>query len=204
MNKNIIDQCKWNDWNGIVTPGNKNPTIYSQSTKTIKSGIITIIFTVRPVVDPCENSIIEFVLVWGGPGYSRIGGKNEEVRIPESDLEKAKLIAEKHIVESLVNLTEKAIFSSTDKMTPTKNIYIRTVSLNNRKSCPTCSQKLDGRLIYSAGEYVNAKWNTIQHFCELCFSTNLKKDCDVFKAKLVRDIAFVPYQGTKIPDWLRL
>ncbi len=87
---------------------------------------------------------------------------------------------------------------------PTKNIYIRTVSLNNRKSCPTCSQKLDGRLIYSAGEYVNAKWNTIQHFCELCFSTNLEKDCDVFKAKLVRDIAFVPYQGTKIPDWLRL
>ena len=204
MNKNIIDQCKWNDWNGIVTPGNKNPTIYSQSTKTIKSGIITIIFTVRPVVDPCENSIIEFVLVWGGPGYSRIGGKNEEVRIPESDLEKAKLIAEKHIVESLVNLTEKAIFSSTDKMTPTKNIYIRTVSLNNRKSCPTCLQKLNGRLIYSAGEYVNAKWNTIQHFCELCFSENLKKDCDVFKVKLEREIAFVPYQGTKIPDWLHL
>lgn len=85
-----------------------------------------------------------------------------------------------------------------------KNIYIRTVSLNNRKSCPTCSQKLEGRLIYSAGEYVNAKWNTIQHFCELCFSISLKKDCEVYRTKTGKEIKFVSYQGTKIPEWLHL
>lgn len=83
-----------------------------------------------------------------------------------------------------------------------KNIYIRTVSLNNRKSCPTCSLKLNGRLIYSAGEYVNAKWCTIFHFCELCFPNNLKKDCDIYKANSEREVVFVPYQGTQIPAWL--
>jgi hypothetical protein len=95
-------------------------------------------------------------------------------------------------------LSEKSIIK------PNKNIYIRTVSLANRKSCPTCSLKLDGRLIYSAGEYVNVKWNTIQHFCELCFSSNLKKDCEVYKAKSGKEIKFISYQNTKIPEWLKL
>mgnify|MGYP006321306985 FL=1 len=95
-------------------------------------------------------------------------------------------------------LSEKPIIK------PTKNIYIRTVSLAKRKSCPTCLQKLDGRLIFSAGEYVNAKWNTVQHFCKLCFSTNLKKDCEIYETKTGKEINFVSYQGTKIPEWLKL
>jgi hypothetical protein len=86
----------------------------------------------------------------------------------------------------------------------TKNIYIRTVSLGNRKSCPTCLQKLNGDLIYSAGEYVNAKWNNIQHFCSLCFESNLKRDCEVYRTKTGKEIEFVSYQGTKIPEWLKL
>jgi len=85
-----------------------------------------------------------------------------------------------------------------------KNIYIRTVSLNNRKSCPTCLQKLNGNSIYSSGEYRNGKWNTIQHCCEFCFSNNLKKDCESYQKYSDREIVFVGYQGTKIPDWLRL
>lgn len=95
-------------------------------------------------------------------------------------------------------LSEKPIIK------PTKNIYIRTVSLGKRKSCPTCSLKLNDRSIYSAGEYINAKWNNIQHFCELCFSTNLKKDCEIYETKTGKEIKFVSYQGTKIPEWLHL
>ena len=86
----------------------------------------------------------------------------------------------------------------------TKNIYIRTVSLGNRKSCPTCLRKLNGQLIYSAGEYINAKWNNIQHFCSLCFQDNLKHYCEVYKTKTGKEINFVSYQSTKIPDWLKV
>lgn len=87
---------------------------------------------------------------------------------------------------------------------PVKNIYIRTVSLNSRKSCPTCSQKLNGRLIYSAGEYINAKWNNIRHFCSLCFGNNLKRDCESYKANSGKEIRFIGYQSTRLPDWLSL
>lgn len=85
-----------------------------------------------------------------------------------------------------------------------KNIYIRTVSLNSRKSCPTCLQKLNEQSIYSAGEYINAKWNNIRHFCSLCFESNLKRDCEQYKMETGKEIRFVSYQGTKIPDWLKL
>lgn len=84
----------------------------------------------------------------------------------------------------------------------TKNIYIRTVSLGNRKSCPTCLRKLNGNLIYSAGEYINAKWNNIQYFCNFCFEDTLKRECYYFKRNSGKEINFIGYQNTKIPDWL--
>ena len=51
------------------------------------------------------------------------------------------------------------------------NEYFRTVSLSNRKSCPNCSVKLAmGEQIWSWGNYVRAKWYTVQYFCCNCFA----------------------------------
>lgn len=47
--------------------------------------------------------------------------------------------------------------------------HFRQVSLGGRKSCPSCGEKLNGGSIWSWGEYVNAKWRTVKHFCEKCF-----------------------------------
>ena len=54
------------------------------------------------------------------------------------------------------------------------NEWFRTVSLGGRKSCPTCHEKLNGREIWSWGEYHNAKWRTVKHFCAGCFATEVK------------------------------
>lgn len=50
------------------------------------------------------------------------------------------------------------------------NEWFRTVSLNNRKSCPCCKERLaEGESIWSWGEYVRAKWRTVKYFCKSCF-----------------------------------
>lgn len=50
------------------------------------------------------------------------------------------------------------------------NEWFRVVSLGNRKSCPTCHDKLtDGESVWSWGEYHNARWYTVKHFCSQCF-----------------------------------
>lgn len=54
------------------------------------------------------------------------------------------------------------------------NEWFRTVSLRNRKSCPTCKQKLEGDSIWSWGEYSNARWYTVKHFCKKCYNQEVK------------------------------
>lgn len=78
-----------------------------------------------------------------------------------------------------------------------KNIYIRIVSLGNRKSCPKCSSKLGENLIYSSGIYHNGNWKTVYHFCMSCFKS-IKPN---FQHETIN---FIGYQGIKIPDWLKL
>ena len=82
-----------------------------------------------------------------------------------------------------------------------KNMYIRTVSLNNRKSCPTCKDKLNGQNIFSVGEYQNAKWKTVEHFCRNCFS-NFSIKVKAFTEKTNREVILKGYQSFSIPDWM--
>ena len=84
------------------------------------------------------------------------------------------------------------------------NEYFRTVSLGNRKSCPTCGEKLqNGESIWSWGEYVRAKWRTVKHFCKACFEEEVRGllidhagDCGCNITLVVREI--------ETPEWLKL
>lgn len=51
--------------------------------------------------------------------------------------------------------------------TRTHNEWFHEVSLGGRKSCPTCKKK--GLQFFSWGEYVNAKFRLVKHFCNACF-----------------------------------
>ena len=85
------------------------------------------------------------------------------------------------------------------------NEYFRTVSLGKRKTCPSCKAKLAlGESIWSWGEYVRAKWRTVDYFCKECFNSavrsrllNHAKDCGC-------KVNLVGYGGTKLPPWLTL
>jgi hypothetical protein len=85
----------------------------------------------------------------------------------------------------------------------THNEYFRTVSLGNRKSCPTCRTKLLGESVWSWGEYHNVKWRTVKYFCRSCFKSevlqllqNHTDDCGCI-------VSLVGYQ-TALPEWLTL
>lgn len=86
-------------------------------------------------------------------------------------------------------------------MTEPKNLYIRTVSLGNRKSCPICSNKLNDGAIFSSGEYQNGKWKTTDHFCYNCFPL-FKKKIFSFQRREKRKIEFKGYMGFQIPEWM--
>lgn len=84
------------------------------------------------------------------------------------------------------------------------NEWFRTVSLNNRKSCPCCKKKLEqGEAIWSWGNYVCAKWRTITHFCKNCFDNEVANrlkshtdECGCTVQIVIRD--------SKSPEWLTL
>lgn len=79
-----------------------------------------------------------------------------------------------------------------------KNIYIRTVKLNNRKTCPTCRNKLEKfELIYSSGEYINCKWNNIGYFCIKCFN-----ELDSKLRNNFLNLEYKNYAGTKLPEFI--
>lgn len=78
----------------------------------------------------------------------------------------------------------------------TKNIYIRTVKLNNRKTCPTCNIRLNDEKIYSSGEYIRAKWNGLGYFCVKCFNELDRKFRNLFLS--------IEYKGyhIRLPDFI--
>jgi hypothetical protein len=86
----------------------------------------------------------------------------------------------------------------------THNEWFRTISLGNRKSCPTCGHKLDeSESIWSWGEYVHGKWNTIKHFCKYCFVEQVRDSLEIHKDHCGCTIELVG-QGVKLPFWLRM
>ena len=84
------------------------------------------------------------------------------------------------------------------------NEWFRTVSLGNRKSCPTCKAKLgQGESIWSWGEYVNAKWRTVTHFCSQCFEKEVKEKLCAHRGSCGCDIELQTRWEIR-PDWLTI
>lgn len=76
---------------------------------------------------------------------------------------------------------------------------------SSRKSCPTCKAKLgDGEWVWSWGEYLNAKWNTVTHFCRACFHEEVQVRLIAHRDDCGCDFQLVGYQGATLPDWLTL
>ena len=84
------------------------------------------------------------------------------------------------------------------------NEWFRTVSLNNRKSCPCCRNKLEpGESIWSWGQYVCAKWQTVKYFCKNCFVEQVKKPLTDHTADCGCEIQIIIKDSPKC-DWLTL
>jgi hypothetical protein len=82
--------------------------------------------------------------------------------------------------------------------------WFRTVSLGNRKSCPSCGTKLaEGEQIWSWGEYVRAKWRTVRHLCSKCWS-DVKADLIPHANECGCQFELVGYGGQKLPEWMTL
>ena len=88
------------------------------------------------------------------------------------------------------------------------NEYFRTVSLGKRKSCPHCGHKLHpGEQIWSWGNYVSAKWVTVDHFCKLCFDVpyrGVKQRLQAHSEPCGCAFELIGYGGEKLPTWLTL
>jgi hypothetical protein len=83
------------------------------------------------------------------------------------------------------------------------NEWFRTVSLNGRKSCPSCRAKLaEGERVWSWGEYVIGKWRTVMHFCKECYTTDVVPPLQRHLDDCGCAFNFIGYQGEKLPEWL--
>lgn len=131
---------------------------------------------------------------------SRIAECRNNSTIPSVYKCDTRLIGVRHHsgVRSISELKEKTMAKQRSH-----NEWFRSVSLNNRKSCPSCKKKLEANeKIWSWGEYRFAKWNTVKHFCKACFAKEVREplvghtdDCG---CKVELNI-----QGNK-PYWLNL
>lgn len=92
---------------------------------------------------------------------------------------------------------------SGSKPNPAMRIHFRTVWLSGRKSCPSCQQKFgDNESIWSMGEYIRAKWHTVEHFCWVCYDKRCVPIMAEAQQRTGRPIELVGYSGAKLPEWL--
>jgi hypothetical protein len=74
---------------------------------------------------------------------------------------------------------------------------------SSRKSCPTCGEKLaPGRFVYSWGEYVRAKWSTVEHFCHACVETEVIQPLKAHDTDCGCRINIVSKYGEELPEAL--
>lgn len=83
------------------------------------------------------------------------------------------------------------------------NLWFRSVSRGNRKSCPECRSPLAaGEVIWAWGEYTNGKRRNIKDFCKKCFHNVLAL------ANRREDVADrgleINTSGEKRPPWMSL
>ena len=75
---------------------------------------------------------------------------------------------------------------------------------SSRKSCPSCRTKLEeGEWVWSWGEYINAKWHTVKHFCKHCYP-EIRRDLEVHRSDCGCEFNLIGYGGEILPDWLTL
>lgn len=75
---------------------------------------------------------------------------------------------------------------------------------SSRKSCPTCGEKLAPKeFVWSWGEYANARWHTVKHFCKSCFKSEVHSllvshtdDCGCQVTLVGKEV--------ELPKWLKL
>jgi hypothetical protein len=73
------------------------------------------------------------------------------------------------------------------------------------KSCPTCGSKLEqDEWIWSWGEYVHGKWNTVKHFCKQCYPKEVKQLLIEHRNDCGCNFQLVGYSGEALPNWLSL
>lgn len=83
------------------------------------------------------------------------------------------------------------------------NEYFRPVSLNNRKSCPTCHIKLAStESIWSWGEYISATWRTVTYFCRSCYKQQVYSALVSHSNPCKCTIVLNMYRGEARPEWL--
>lgn len=84
------------------------------------------------------------------------------------------------------------------------NEYFRPVSLGGRKSCPTCRGKLKpGESIWSWGEYIRAKWHTVDYFCKECFAERVLPLLERHMGECGCSFKLNAYH-CQLPEWLEL
>lgn len=84
--------------------------------------------------------------------------------------------------------------------------HIRPVGLSGRKSCPSCGSKLAVPQWWSWGEYHNAKWRTVQHFCQLCYATDVERKLVTHALQCGCTFELVGHglPNNELPGWIQL
>jgi hypothetical protein len=84
----------------------------------------------------------------------------------------------------------------------THNEWFRSVSLGNRKSCPSCKAKLEaGESIWTWGQYLYGKWHNITHFCKNCVLECVVTPLCNHVADCGCKVEFIG-KGEALPRWL--
>ena len=79
----------------------------------------------------------------------------------------------------------------------THNEYFRCVAPTK---CPSCGSKRVQ--VWSWGEYVHGKWNTVMHFCDNCIDREVEPRLLEHAAECGCTFALVGYSGTRLSESL--
>lgn len=58
--------------------------------------------------------------------------------------------------------------------------------------------------VFAWGEYSNAKWRTIKHFCQNCFVERVQKPLREHVGPCGCTVTLVARSGYRIPEWISL
>lgn len=76
-----------------------------------------------------------------------------------------------------------------------------------RKSCHCGSNSKRGapkHTVFACGEYINAKWHTVDYFCQQCFQTRIVPRLLQHMGEWCCKIAIRARSGYSLPDWITL